>query len=76
MKNSRHIVTKSSDCGTFQKGDHLIFYDDGGIGCVEAQGWLDKEEVDTVVGMESAPDVELICRVKKRLRAQLQKLEG
>ena len=42
----RGIVTKESDDGTFMLGDHIIFYGDGAIGCVEAGGWISIEDVE------------------------------
>ena len=38
--NRCHIVTRGSDDGTFHVGDHIVFYDNGDIGCVEAKGFI------------------------------------
>ena len=71
----RHIVTKPSDDGTFEKDDHIIFNDDGSISCIEAMGWITAEEVPSaIVGMESAPDTEWAERKKARLIADLAAL--
>lgn len=72
---NRHIVTKSSNDGTFEKGEHIIFNDDGSISCVEAMGWIPAEEVPSAtIGMESAPDIEWVNRRKARLIAELAAL--
>lgn len=53
----RHVVTKASDDGTFDKGDHIIFNEDGSISCIEGRGWLEAEYVaEATKGMESVPD--------------------
>lgn len=36
----RYIVTKGSDDGTFQAGDHIWLLGDGSVACIEAQGWI------------------------------------
>lgn len=71
----RHIVTKASDDGTFQVGDHILFEDDGSISCIEAMGWIPDDEVaDATAGMESVPDIEWAERKKARLIAELAEL--
>lgn len=53
----RYIVTKGSDDGTFQKGDHIWLVSDGTVSCMEAQGWVEEEHVqEAMVGMECEPD--------------------
>ena len=55
----RYIVTKQSDDGTFEIGDHIFFEDDGSISCIEAQGWIDAEDVKGASkGMEYKVDEE------------------
>lgn len=73
----RHIVTKGSDDGTFEVGDHIIFNKDGSISCVEAKGWIEKEDVPAAsAGMNSEPDREWLQRRKDRLIAELNLLEA
>jgi hypothetical protein len=73
----RRIVTKASDDGTFEIGDHLQFYEDGTIGCVEAGGWIEVEDVpEAVKGMESKPDTDYINRRKAMLMAELERLDS
>lgn len=76
MITSRHIVTKASDDGTFQVGDHIVFYDDGAVGCVEACGWIPAEEMpEAGQGMESEPDEDWMHTQKSYLLLQLDELE-
>jgi hypothetical protein len=71
----RRIVTKASDDVTFEVGDHIQFYDDGTIGCVEAGGWVIAEDVpEAIKGMEHAPDTDYINRQKAKLMAELARL--
>lgn len=73
----RRIVTKASDDGTFQEGDHILLYDDGTIGCVEAEGWVEKDDAEEAVkGMKSVQDTEWKERRKKALQAALDKLNS
>jgi hypothetical protein len=74
--NLRYIVTKKSDDGTFQKGDHICFYKDGAIGCTEAQGWIDKENVEEATkGMLYEVDKEWLKKKKKDLTKILELYE-
>lgn len=41
----RYIVTKGSDDGTFQAGDHIWLLGDGSVACIEAQGWIPDQDV-------------------------------
>lgn len=53
----RYIVTKASDDGTFQVGDHIWLDSDGTVCCVEAAGWIEAEDVpEATAGMEYEPD--------------------
>ena len=73
----RHVVTKSSKDGTFKKGDHIVFEDNGDISCIEARGWIpSKECLEACKGMESTPDVEWLAGKKANLVAQLAELEA
>ena len=68
------VVTKNSDDGTFIVGDHLIFYSNGDIGCIEAQGFIIAEEVKKATkGMEYEIDTDWIHKEEKAL---LKKLNG
>ena len=69
MPFKRQIVTKKSDDGTFFVGDHIIFEENGSISCIEAQGWIDKEDVPSATkGMESVLDRIYIEKRKRELR--------
>jgi hypothetical protein len=73
----RHIVTKASNDGTFQVGDHIIFYDNGDIGCLEAQGIIERTEVpEATKGMESALDRKWLEHKRQQLQQQLQNIEA
>lgn len=53
----RYIVTKASDDGTFQVGDHILIEQDGSISCQEAHGWVEKEYIqEAMQGIEYEPD--------------------
>ena len=73
----RRVVTKASDDGTFEVGDHLQFYEDGTIGCIEGGGWIEVEDVpEAIEGMEHAPDTNYINRRKAVLMAELERLDN
>ena len=73
----RHVVIKASDDGTFEVGDHIVFEDDGSISCIEAKGWIEKEDVPSaIIGMESQPDRDWLQRRKDKLRAEVSLLEA
>ena len=73
--NKRYIVTKASDDKTFLVGDHIIFYDNGDVGCIEAQGWIDScDAKDTLKGAEYVPDQEYYEKKRKRLEEELAAL--
>lgn len=53
----RYIVTKGSDDGTLQVGDHISQNEDGTVSCIEAKGWVAKNDVpEAIKGMEYEPD--------------------
>ncbi len=57
--NKRYIVTKASDDGTFEVGDHITLYVDGTLACFEAMGWIDANDVPAATqGMEVEVDKE------------------
>lgn len=67
-----YIVTKGSDDGTFEVGDHITILEDGDILHREAGGWLDSSDVkESIKGMEIQVDKEW---VKKKKAALMQKL--
>jgi hypothetical protein len=70
-----YIVTMASDDGTFQVGDHIYLIDNGDIACIEAKGWVDKEEVpEATKGMEVELDQERIEKRRQKLLACLAAL--
>jgi hypothetical protein len=72
-----YVVTKPSDDGTFEVGDHISPLADGGIACKEGQGWIEAHEADEAMsGVEVKVDAEWLARKKARLLADLEKLEG
>jgi hypothetical protein len=72
-----YIVTRASDDGTFQVGDHIYLIDNGDIACHEAEGWIDREDVpESTIGMEIELDQELIEKRRKTLLAVLAALGG
>jgi len=71
----QYIVTKASNDGTFQIGDHIIALDDGSIICLEAQGWIASEHVpEAWEGVEVKVDKDWLYRKKTELHCQLSKL--
>ena len=47
-----YVVTKGSNCGTFEKGDRICLLPDGAI-LVHGEGWIDPEYVfDAIKGMK------------------------
>ena len=72
----RYVVTKPSDDGTFEVGDHIYMTSDGAISCIEAQGWIDACDVpEAIRGMDIEIDVEWIKRQKKKLLDALANIE-
>ena len=73
----RYVVTKASDDGTFEKGDHISMSADGSINCLEAQGWIDAPDVaEATKGMKFEIDSVWIEKRKTKLRAELAALEA
>jgi hypothetical protein len=71
----RYIVTKASDNGTFEVGDHILINSDGSISCIEAQGWIDNCDVEEATkGIEIEIDHDWIERRKSKLRKELAEL--
>ena len=72
-----YVVTKPSDDGTFEIGDHITPCPDGAIACKEAQGWIEANEADeAMAGVEVKIDAEWFRFKKARLLADLAKLDG
>ena len=72
-----YVVTKPSDDGTFEVGDHISLCSDGAVACKEAQGWIDADEAtEAMAGVEVTIDSEWLSAKKARLLADLEKLEG
>lgn len=70
-----YLVTKASDDGTFEVGDHIWFQENGDISCREAAGWIDKEDVEEATkGWEIVVDQEYINKQRTKLLAELEKL--
>ena len=68
----RYIITKESDDGTFKVGDHVIFYGDGSIGCVEAKGWiLPHEAALALVGAKYQKDHEYYKNQIKKFKKEM-----
>ena len=69
-----YVVTKGSNCGTFEPGDKIRLLDDGCILC-DHQGWIESEDVfDAVKGMEVELDKQWITNRRKRLERELKAL--
>lgn len=64
----RYVVTNESDDGTFCLGEHIHKYDDGNIGCKEAQGWVSAKDAPLAAeGCEVEIDQEYIARLEAKL---------
>lgn len=71
-----YIVTKASDDGTFEVGDHISLDKTGCVICMEAQGWLDPDVVaEAASGMTLAIDTEAFKRRKRNLQKELEEME-
>jgi len=71
-----YVVTKPSNDGTFEVGDHVMLLFNGDIACNEDQGWVDAKDAEQALsGAEVTIDVEWIAAKKARLLADLEKLE-
>jgi ABC-type sugar transport system ATPase subunit len=72
-----YIVTKPSDDGTFEVGDRIQLMDDGAILCVQARGWVDREDVkEAIQGMNYEVDTEYIEQRKADLLKKICRLMG
>ena len=75
LVGKRYIVTKASDDGTFEIGDHVSANVDGSINCREAHGWIDACNVaEASAGMAIEIDQEWIAQRKAKLLEELAEL--
>lgn len=71
-----YLVTKESDDGSFQVGDQITLTIDGSISNIQAEGWLEAEDlVDATAGMECEVDRARLQRRKESLLRRLAVLE-
>ena len=74
--DKRYIVTVPSDDGTFIKGDHLFLNEDGSISCIEAQGWIEVEDLPGATkGMEVKIDKAWVVARRKKLEKEFGALD-
>lgn len=72
----KYIVTRASDDGTFEVGDHVSINPDGSISCREAHGWIDACDVaEAAAGIAVEIDKEWVERQKARLYKKLAELD-
>lgn len=77
VPGKRYVVTKASDDGTFEVGDHINMTDSGDINCCEASGWIDAEDVPWATkGMEVEIDREWIADRRAKLLEELAALDA
>lgn len=68
LPHIRYVVTKASDDGTFQIGDHIMLDENGDVYCREAGGWIDAEDVpDATQGMEYTVDERYLLLERSKL---------
>jgi hypothetical protein len=73
----RYVVTSDSDDGTFLKGDHVFLDKSGDICCVEAHGWITKENVaEAVVGATFGIDSEYYDKKLKKAQAIIEEIKN
>lgn len=71
-----YIVTKPSNDGTFEKGDHIYFTGDGMIGCIEASGFIDIEFIkEATKGMEYEIDRDYIDTAIIKYQNDIERLQ-
>lgn len=74
--DKKYVVTKPSDDGTFEIGDHISMNKDGSITVREAQGWVTASDVtEAIKGMEVKIDQDWVELRKKKLLDELKSLE-
>jgi hypothetical protein len=73
----RYIVTKASDDGTFDVGDHIYLHEDGSIICKEAEGWIDSMQVEYATkGMIFEIDQTWLSKRRRELLDELEELNA
>ena len=71
-----YLVTKESDDGSFQAGDQITLTIDGSVSNIQAEGWLEAEDlVAATAGMECEVDRARLQRRKDALLRRLAALE-
>ena len=76
-KNLWYIVTKASDDGSFEVGDHILMEKNGDISCKEAGGWVSSIDVpEAIVGMEIEIDRERILEKIEKLQKEISILQS
>ena len=71
-----YLVTKESDDGSFQAGDQITLTIDGSVSNIQAEGWLEAEDLeDATAGMECEVDRARLQRRKESLLRRLAALE-
>lgn len=69
---NRYVVTKGSDNGTFEEGDHIYMQDEDHLICIGAGRWLDKDDVEEATKrMEVRVDIEWLQKKISKLRDEL-----
>lgn len=72
----QYLVTKASDDGTFEVGDHISINPDGSINNREAQGWIDACNVaEATKGMGFEIDNGWVERRRAKLLEELSALD-
>lgn len=72
-----YIVTRESDDGSLVVGDQITLLPDGSLGNLQAEGWLDRDDlVHAAPGMECEVDRNRIQRRKESLLRRLAALEA
>ena len=67
-----YIVTRESDDGSLVVGDQVTLLPDGDLGNLQAEGWLDREDlVHATPGMQYEVDR---CRIQRRKESLLRRL--
>jgi len=70
-----YIVTKSSDDGSFEIGDHISLLDDGAILCKESGGWIDPDDIlEATKGMETEIDIEWLRKRRDKLLLEVESI--
>ena len=72
-----YIVTRESDDGSLVVGDQITLLPDGSLGNLQAEGWLDPEDlVHATPGMQCEVDRYRIQRRKESLLRRLAALDA